>query len=293
MADQYGERVQAVVNYVRANPTRELSLAELADIAHFSPFHFHRIFSATTGETVGGFVRRARLERAIYLMKSSPSKSLASIAVASGFSSHSDFTRVFKAAYGIPPSSWDRVHRLADTEIEPPPAMHGPGRFGELDGTPELAIRNHHAARVAYKRVTDPWRGTSLADGYRALTSELSAVGFDWAGAELIGMSWDSYDATEMAEVTFDLGFVTPNELDSSSIDTVAMPPMRSVEVHSDGPMIQIAQTWDYLYLEWLPSSGYEPANLPALKRFRRRPDEIGWDRWDVDCCIPIVKLTP
>ena len=58
----YHERGNRVIDYIGGHLDGELSLASLAQIACFSPFHFHRIFQAVTGETLNSHVRRARLE---------------------------------------------------------------------------------------------------------------------------------------------------------------------------------------------------------------------------------------
>ena len=54
---EYARRVNRVVDHVREHLAEELSLAVLARLAAFSPFHFHRIFRAVTGETVFGFIQ--------------------------------------------------------------------------------------------------------------------------------------------------------------------------------------------------------------------------------------------
>lgn len=77
----YSRRVNRVVDYVRNHLDQDLSLETLARVAHFSPYHFHRIFKTTTGETLVQFSQRARLERAAYLMKASPERELGSIAL--------------------------------------------------------------------------------------------------------------------------------------------------------------------------------------------------------------------
>jgi AraC family transcriptional regulator len=56
-------RVERVTRHVRSHLSDELAVADLAKIAHFSPFHFARVFKSTTGETLVQFVQRARLER--------------------------------------------------------------------------------------------------------------------------------------------------------------------------------------------------------------------------------------
>ncbi len=57
---EYTARINRVIDYVEANIDKDLSLDELAEVAHFSPFHFHRIFSAMVGETLNGFIRLSR-----------------------------------------------------------------------------------------------------------------------------------------------------------------------------------------------------------------------------------------
>jgi len=54
---EYGQRIDRVIDYFRRNLDRPVKLAELADIACFSEFHFHRIFSAVSGEIVNNFAR--------------------------------------------------------------------------------------------------------------------------------------------------------------------------------------------------------------------------------------------
>ena len=292
---EYERRVNAVMDFVRANLTEDLKLERLAEIAHFSPFHFHRIFSATTGETIGSFARRARLERATYLMKSSPSRSLTAIAMDAGFTSPSDFSRAFRAAYGIAPSAWDRVRRLPDADR--PVQPEGLGRFGVPDPPLDVVVRQRPEIRMAYVRVRGPFDGSALEDGYTALRSWMDAQSIDWRSRHLYGVSWDNYDTTPLDQVVFDLGFSVPATIGpgpdgAGGIGGIhSFPTVRAAEVHSRGPMLRIAQAWDLLYLGWLPESGYEPADLPAVKRFRRRPDETGWDLWDVDCSLAIRRL--
>jgi len=48
-----------VLTYIDRHLDRPLELAQLAAVAHFSSFHFHRLFCAFTGETLGDYVRRA------------------------------------------------------------------------------------------------------------------------------------------------------------------------------------------------------------------------------------------
>ena len=59
---EYNRRMHAVVDYIDRHLDQKLDLAALADVASFSPFHFHRLFRALMGEALGDYVRRRRLE---------------------------------------------------------------------------------------------------------------------------------------------------------------------------------------------------------------------------------------
>ncbi|AIE83691.1 helix-turn-helix domain-containing protein [Fimbriimonas ginsengisoli] len=81
---QYEQRLNDVLDYVEQNFDSPLPLERLADIAHFSPFHFHRLFKAYVGEAPHTFLRRLRLQKAIGLMEGKR-RTLAEIAVECGF----------------------------------------------------------------------------------------------------------------------------------------------------------------------------------------------------------------
>ena len=58
----YRQRIQAVQRFIQEHLDEELPLERLARVAHFSPFHFHRIFRSLVGESLHAYIRRLRLE---------------------------------------------------------------------------------------------------------------------------------------------------------------------------------------------------------------------------------------
>lgn len=296
----YARRVHRVMDYVRTHLADTLSLDDLARIAHFSPFHFHRIFKATTGQTLTAFVQRARLERATYLMKASPDRPLGSIALEVGFSAQSDFSRVFRRHFNMPPSAWDRKSRLhAPLTPDYDQALQHARASAP---TPVARVVEHPACRLAYIRLRSPFQGDVLQTGYARLTAWLDGRGVDWRASQLLGLSWDNYETTPLDQVRFDLGFTVDSSIlphskaDDTADDEIGIhlfPSVRAVDVHCRGSLSLIALAWDYLYDEWLPNSLYEPDDMPGIKRFRTRPDELGWDIWDVDCSIALRPIQP
>jgi len=100
---EYETRVNRVIDHIRGHLADELSLSTLARVAAFSPFHFHRVFRAITGETLFGFIHRLRIEKAAGALLNHPDQSVLEIALDHGFASAmwaNNFARQAKHAGG-------------------------------------------------------------------------------------------------------------------------------------------------------------------------------------------------
>jgi len=83
--DEYAGRMQRVTEHIDRHLDQTLDLDTLAAVAHFSPFHFHRLFLAWMGETVGDYLRRRRCEIAATRLVAQPRVAVIQIALAVGF----------------------------------------------------------------------------------------------------------------------------------------------------------------------------------------------------------------
>ena len=112
-----------------------LDVPALARIAYVSEAHFIRTFRATFGETPNRYLQRRRVERAMFLLRSTD-RSVTDICMAVGFSSLGTFSRVFAEIVGEPPSVYRRRGPLA-----PVPSCFGmrwlrPGSNGAVSEKP-------------------------------------------------------------------------------------------------------------------------------------------------------------
>ena len=62
MSTDYHRRLQPVIRYLEQHYRDPPDLTTIAALASLSPYHFHRIFTAVTGETLAAYLRRLRLE---------------------------------------------------------------------------------------------------------------------------------------------------------------------------------------------------------------------------------------
>jgi AraC family transcriptional regulator len=98
-------RMSRVMEFIDARIDQNFTVADLAAVACMSPAHFARSFKATTGRTPHEFVSRMRLELATRML-ADRHQSLSDIALSTGFSSHSNFSRAFRDATGVTPGDY-------------------------------------------------------------------------------------------------------------------------------------------------------------------------------------------
>lgn len=101
-------RISQALHYIDNNLNENLDFKHIADVFHFSPFYFHRIFSAIVGKTITAHIRDRRLAKACQLLANTD-KSITSIFISCGFSSSQAFSRTFKNCYGVSPSNYRKL----------------------------------------------------------------------------------------------------------------------------------------------------------------------------------------
>jgi AraC family transcriptional regulator len=100
--------------FIEANVDRPIRTADLAARAGLSVHHFGRAFRTSTGITPRVFIERRRIERALVLIAET-GQPLAQVAAATGFTTQSQLTTVFRRATGFTPAAYRRGRRGSNT----------------------------------------------------------------------------------------------------------------------------------------------------------------------------------
>ncbi|MBK3517471.1 helix-turn-helix domain-containing protein [Carboxylicivirga marina] len=103
---EYTARVNKTLDYIESNLDQQFSLDELAAVANFSKYHFHRIFMGVMNETPFQFITRLRLQRAATLLVMNHNLRVGEVAFQCGFTDISIFSRNFKQHFGQSPTAW-------------------------------------------------------------------------------------------------------------------------------------------------------------------------------------------
>jgi AraC family transcriptional regulator len=290
---EYAQRLDRVIDYLRRNLHRPVKLAELADVACFSEFHFHRIFTAVSGETLNSFTNRLRLEKAARLLRYSE-QSLTDIALDCGFSSSATFSRAFRSGYDTSPSQFRKSGEIKKSkickELFPKDEYGLPMSAEEKRAAFPVRLIDIPERQVACIRVTNAFEMD------RVLAALQTVI--DWAKSQ------DIFSQGILFGMTVDDPHVTPKHLYryevclSSSLpfecmkgmSKLKMPAMRYAIIKVSGDLHKVATAWDYLYRDWLIHSPYEPEHAPALEVFLDKESATDWSHFELDLCLPVRK---
>lgn len=277
----YHSRIARVVAAMLADPAAPHSVESLAAVANLSPFHFHRIYRAMTGEGVAQTLRRVRLARAAHRLNS-PDSAVMEAALDAGYDSAQAFARAFRSFTGVSPSGFQRDQALTlerGTAVE---VVH-------LPPFEVLCLRHHGPV-------------ASIGQTYRRLYGLLASAAIDGAldshiGRRIqtgqrtqIGMSRGNPEANNFfylagIAVDDDVACAPAPELQRRSVPGGLYASHRLV-----GPYALIAPAYLGIYGKWLPQSGYAFDDRFCLEFYRtpseppEGPDSI------TDILIPIRK---
>jgi AraC family transcriptional regulator len=292
--DEYLTRIHRVQDHIERHLVEELRLEELARVACFSPFHFHRIYAAMTGETIREFVARLRLERAASALLRLPERSVTEIALDSGFGGSAAFARAFRAAYGTTASEFRKIGKAIRKPGEEPDAgagygrdVGGPGgpaaarRDATMDGrqqkaAEEIRVAELPAFTVAYVRHVGPYAGDA------GLFGQLFGRLGQWAGPRGLigeGTRWmaifhDDPDVTPAEKLRVSACISVPQGTQGErDVSVMEIPAGRAaVARFTIRDPSEYGATWNWLMGEWLPQSGLQPDDRPCYEVYLSPP---------------------
>jgi len=102
--DGDGVRIAAIYNYIAQNFDKQISLEEISDLANMTPHAFCRYFKKHTNYTFVNFLNKIRIDEACKMLINDCNNGISSIAYSCGFSSITNFNRVFKSVTSKSPS---------------------------------------------------------------------------------------------------------------------------------------------------------------------------------------------
>lgn len=120
---QAWEAIQSSIDYIEENLSAQLDIDTLAAEAALSPYYYQRLFKQLVDITVGEYVKRRRLACAASCLLQTDQRIIA-IALSNGFTDQANFSRAFKAAYGLTPNEYRKQPKWLNQQLKPDLALN-------------------------------------------------------------------------------------------------------------------------------------------------------------------------
>lgn len=278
------QRMNGAINYLEEHLMEKIDYAEVARLACCSAYHFQRMFSFITDVTLAEYIRRRRLTLAAFELQHSEIKVI-DLALKYGYDSPEAFTRAFSNLHGVTPTA----ARLTGTSLKAYPKM-----------TFHMSIKGD--AEMNYRiEELGPFRIVGISERV-STESAFSVIPRIWADARDQGIFeklWQfrledhqmggilgvcaNGEFGEKEEFDYLLS-VTSDQDPPEGMTSFDYPASTWAVFDAPGGPDGIQEIWKRLYTEWVPSSIYDLAYLPAVENYLP-PEEGRNELW-----VPVVK---
>jgi AraC family transcriptional regulator len=287
---EYEARMHRVLEYIDRHLDEQLELDTLAKVANFSSFHFHRLFTAWFGETLGDYVRRRRLEIAALRLVAQPRLPVLQVALSVGFGSTEAFARAFKSRFDSTPTAWrksqvsnrDQLKSKLDQAMAPLSGNHGRMKVTIVDRQP---------TPVAYLRHVGPY-GKPISDFWMTQVAPWMETNGLY-GRPRYGISHDDPGITAPEKLRYDAAVEVPeNFVGAGDHQMTVIPGGRYAVGRFKGNEQHVGDAWAWLLRDWLAASGMQLDSRPLFESY---PVDVTYDRktgeFECDICIPVTPL--
>jgi AraC family transcriptional regulator len=310
---EYRRRVNRVLDHIQRHRGEPLTLEQLAAVASFSPFHFHRIWKAMTGENLKEHLQRIRLESAANALVYRPAADVLEIALENGFGSASSFARAFRMRFGMAATAWRRAHagsKAGQADRKPGQAkgkggqaatrsdLHDASCAGDEAGAAkeeimEIEVKTLPDYRVAYLRSIGAYGpGGDIPGLWQRLARWAQARDLWTADRTTLGISHDNPYVTDPARCRYDAAIVIPPAFRADGdVNVAEVKGGKYAAVAFRGRAHEIGGAYDEVFGRWLPQSGYQPDDRLIFELYRADPYDAKTDTFRCELCVPVRAL--
>ena len=277
--NDYTQRINKVVAYINDHLDESLDLKTLAEVAALSEFHFHRVFKALKGESIGAHISRLRIEAAARLLRYS-ALSIEDIAFNIGYEAPAALSKAFKNQYGITPTQYRTnkdIYIMKKEIINPDLALKVPKIM-------ELEPKN-----LIYVALTGKYGTLDYGKAYEQLWAVVKSQKLFTKGIESICVSYDDPKITEASlqrsEICLSIHKPAHPE---GEVSCKTLAGGKYAVFFYQGSYTHLSAVYDAA-MRWVIDSEYEIREEPTFEKYlndsRRTPEE----KLKTEVYIPII----
>ncbi|WP_040282334.1 AraC family transcriptional regulator [Psychroserpens damuponensis] len=294
----HAKSINKALDYIEQNLENDVSLDKVSKVAHYSPYHFHRIFKAYTNETLNQYIVRKRVEKASAILLRKKAVSISELSMQYGFTSNSSFTRAFKKFYGVSPSEFKKRGKGIYSKIR-----QTKSKIGQANTHFEAYVCDANQNTIQMQSNIEVTSintiytiGTSCI-GVQNLSSTFQNV-LEWAGPK--GLLRNS--GYKMATIYYDSFKITaPNKVRMRACLLVDKPMKTDTEMslgtidkglhiiaHHEINIDEFERVWTEIFM-YMNTHGYKMRDEPAFEIYHNDFNTHPEKKCIVDLYVPVI----
>lgn len=301
---EYIHRINRVVDFIESDLDMDLTIEKVAKVAHFSPFHFHRIFSAFTGESLSSYIKRQRLEKAAGMLLYDTDTPVSEIAYRCGFNNVSVFCRNFKSYFKMSAGTYRQNAKKKLSKNRQSNSKDGKYEQASIDYVcnietikngglimkNNIQVKEMPAMHLVYCRHTGAF--DQIGKAYGKL--------MQWAGPrgllstpnlKTVTVYHDDPNVTQIDKVRQSACITVDKEVKTEGeFGNMKLPASKCVVGRFEVSPTEFEQAWNSVCV-YLSESGYQPDDKNPFELYHNNHEEHPEKKFIVDICIPVKPM--
>ena len=270
------QKIQDIIVHINNHLFDSLDTDRLSDMSGLSKYHFRRVFQAVTGENIGIYIQRLRLEHIAHLLVSTDF-TLNQILEQTSYQTKFSRAKAFKKHFGVPASQYREKYKPRSDE------QH-------TSLTPE--IWSIQPMEIFYIEVGEKYKDELR---YKLIWSRLINYARQYnegkSDYKFVSVSMDDPSITPTEKCRFYLGVTIDNNMTHDPQPGVMeIPGGRYAIFRHTGDYSLLHRFYRRIYEEWFPKSKYRPQSTFSFEMYMNQPASTPETELVTDIYIPVVK---
>jgi len=297
----YIQGLNKALIFIDNNLNKPLTLEQIAETSNYSPYHFHRIFKAITGETLNNYINRLRIEKIASILMRVKTIPLEQLAIDYGFNSGSSLSRSFKKFYGISPSRFRDMSNEQFSKIRQTESKNGQEKISFeqyicnitnlnnwIKMNANIEVKELPKIELAYVNHQGPFDQIGVAYGQL----------MQWAGPQglmsnpntkTLTIYHDDPKVTDTALLRQSACITLHQEIKTSgAIGKRTISKGKFAIGRFEINFEEFEQSWNGMFL-WITEKGYQTRDGEYFEMYHNNFNDHPEKKCIVDICIPII----
>ena len=285
---QLKQHLQRLIDYIEEHLEDELNLDDLSRVIGYSPFHLHHIFTAFTGESLAGYIRKRRLSQAVRWIQGTDLR-ITDIALHCGYQTPAAFSKGFRQEFGISPSELRKnkpfllLHDQLSVKVDTARSIKMDFRVIDKSEQRVLTVEKKGQINNNFTKTAD--KAFMVLDNYIRFNKLRSFVG------QCLGITPDDTLSDTPEENRYIAGYFITREInfpEHNAVKQIVLPAGKFAVFEHHGAYETLWKTWKAIYHDWLPQCEYTPRDALPYEVYVKSKVEYKKEDMLTEIYIPI-----